>query len=124
MYKPPKNFDFPETQWSFRFVWFEELPWFSYSRWEENVYCPPFILFSHKVVGSSNLENCDKKYSKYSLERSRDSKKNHPQVGKSGLTNSKNFVELLMYRVRGGDKTLGNHFLNAPRNAKYTSPDI
>ena len=29
-----------------------------------------------------------------------------------------------MYRVRGGDKILENHFQNAPRNAKYTSPDI
>ena len=54
----------------------------------------------------------------------RDSTKNHPKVGKSGLTNSENFVELLMYRVKGGDKTLENHLLNAPQNAKYTSPDI
>ena len=29
-----------------------------------------------------------------------------------------------MYRVRGGYKTLENHLQNAPRNAKYTSPDI
>ena len=29
-----------------------------------------------------------------------------------------------MYRVRGGDKTLENHLQNAPRNAKYSSPDI
>ena len=54
----------------------------------------------------------------------KDSTKNHPEVGKSGLTNSGNFVELLMYRVRGGDKTLENHLQNAPRNAKYTSLDI
>ena len=54
----------------------------------------------------------------------KDNTKNHPKVGKSGLTNSGNFVELLMYRVRGGDKTLENHLQNAPRNAKYTSPDI
>ena len=54
----------------------------------------------------------------------RDSTENHPQVGKSDLTNSGNFVEPLMYRVRGGDKTLENHLQNAPRNAKYTSPDI
>ena len=45
-------------------------------------------------------------------------------MGKSGLTNSGNIVELLMYRVRGGDKTLENHLQNALRNAKYTSPDI
>ena len=54
----------------------------------------------------------------------KDSTKNHPEVGKSGLTNSGNFVELLMYRFRGGDKTLGSHLQNAPRNAKYTSPDV
>ena len=29
-----------------------------------------------------------------------------------------------MYRVRGGDKTLENRLQNAPRNAKYNSPDI
>ena len=29
--KPPKNFDFPETEQSFRFVWFEEFPWVCYS---------------------------------------------------------------------------------------------
>ena len=40
------------------------------------------------------------------------------------LTNSGNFVELLMYRVRGGDKTLENHLQNASRNAKYTFPGI
>ena len=43
---------------------------------------------------------------------------------KIGLTNSGNFVELLMYRVRGGNKTLENHLQNAPQNAEYTSPDI
>ena len=26
VYKPPKNFDFPETEQSFKFVWFEEVP--------------------------------------------------------------------------------------------------
>ena len=54
----------------------------------------------------------------------KDSTKNHPEVRKDGLTNSGNFVELLMYRVREGDKTLENHLQNAPRNANYTSPDI
>ena len=49
------------------------------------------------------------------------STKNYPEVGKKGLTNSRNFVELLMYRVRVGDKTLKNHLQNDPRNAKYTS---
>ena len=54
----------------------------------------------------------------------KDSTKNHPDVGKSGLTNSGNFVELSMYRVWGGSKTIENHLQNAPRNAKYTSPDV
>ena len=26
VFKPPKNFDFPETEKSIRFVWFEEFP--------------------------------------------------------------------------------------------------
>ena len=62
--------------------------------------------------------------SKYSIRGHKDSTKNHPEVGKSGITNSRNFVELLMYRVSGGDKTLYNHLQNAPGNAKYPSPDI
>ena len=61
MYKPPKNFDFPETDRFFRFVWFEEFPWVCYSRWEGGGYCLPCILFGHKVVGSSGLENIYKK---------------------------------------------------------------
>ena len=68
------------------------------------------------------LKLCGRHFIK--LRGHKDSTKNHPEVGKSGLTNSGNFVELLMYRVRGGDKTLENHLQNAPRNAKYTSPDI
>ena len=31
VYKP-KNFGFPETERSFSFTWFEEFPWFCYSR--------------------------------------------------------------------------------------------
>ena len=61
MYKPPKNFDFPETDRFFRFVWFEEFPWVCYSRWEGGGYCLPCILFRHKDVGSSGLENIYKK---------------------------------------------------------------
>ena len=33
-------------------------------------------------------------------------------------------LELLMYRVRGGDKTLKNHLQNSLENTKYTSLDI
>ena len=43
---------------------------------------------------------------------------------KSGLTNSGNFVELLIYRVREGDKTLDNHLQRAPQNTKKIFLDI
>ena len=32
VYKPRKDFEFPETEQSFRFAWFEEFPWLCYSR--------------------------------------------------------------------------------------------
>ena len=54
----------------------------------------------------------------------KDITKNPPEVETRGPTNSGNFVELLMYRVRGTDETFENHLQNAPRNAKYTAPDI
>ena len=66
------------------------------------------IVDTLKLCGSQNIP----------LRGHKHSTKNHPEVGKSGLTNSGNFVELLMYRVWGGDKTLENHLQNAPRNAK------
>ena len=177
VYKSPKNFDFPETELSFRFVWFEEFQWVCCFWWEDGAYCLPFVLFGHKVVGSSSLENLYRKpYRKWPtavktfkkhqnaptrthkkdqillikfldeyrgkevpinkvfdsthkenikkareaitpivdtlklcgrqnipLRGHKDSTKNYPEVGKSGLTNSGNFMELLMYRVRGGD---------------------
>ena len=183
VYKPPKNLDFPETEWSFRIARLEELPWLYYSWWEDGAYCLSGVLFGHKVVGSSSLENLYRKpyrtwptavktfkkhqnapmethkksqillirfldeyrgkevpinkvfhsthkenfkkareaitpiadtlklcrHQNIPLRGHKDSTKNHPEVGKSGLTNSGNFVELLMYRFRGGDKTLGNH---------------
>ena len=61
MYKPPKNFYFPETDRSFRFVWLEEFPWVCYSRREDDAYCLLCVLFGHKVVGSSSLENLYRK---------------------------------------------------------------
>ena len=61
VYKSPKNFDFPETELSFRFVWFEEFQWVCCFWWEDGAYCLPFILFGHKVVGSSSLENLYRK---------------------------------------------------------------
>ena len=72
------------------------------------------ILDTLKLCGRHNIP----------LRGHKDSTKNYPEFGKSGLTNSRNFVELLMYRVRGGDKTLKNHPQNDPRNAKYTSLHI
>ena len=35
-----------------------------------------------------------------------------------------NFWALLEFRVSSGDVGLQDHLANAPRNAKYTSPDI
>ena len=58
-YKPPKKFDFLETDWSF--VWSEKFPWVCYSRWEDGAYCLLGVLFGHKVVGSSSLKNLYKK---------------------------------------------------------------
>ena len=57
VYKPPKNFDIPENERSFRFAWFQEFQWVCYSRWEDGAYCLPCVLFGYKVVGSSSLEN-------------------------------------------------------------------
>ena len=54
----------------------------------------------------------------------RDSGKNQPKLGECGLNNTGNFIELLNYRIRGGDKTLENHLRCAQQNAKYTSPEI
>ena len=51
--KPPKNFDFPETEQPFRFVWFEEFPWVCFSRWENRSFCLPCVLFGHKNVAES-----------------------------------------------------------------------
>ena len=31
VYKTPKHFEFPETERSFRFVWFEKFTWVCYS---------------------------------------------------------------------------------------------
>ena len=50
--KSSKNFDFPETEQLFRFVWFEEFPRV-YSWWEDRTYCLPCVLFGHKYVGKS-----------------------------------------------------------------------
>ena len=51
--KPPKHFDFPETEKAFRFVWFEEFPWICFSWWEDRNYCLPCVSSGHKDVGKS-----------------------------------------------------------------------
>ena len=68
------------------------------------------IVDTQKLCGRQNIP----------LRDHRDSTKNHQEVGKSGISNSENFVELLIYKVRGRE----NHLQNASRNAEYTSPDI
>ena len=50
------------------------------------------ILDTLKLCGSQNIP----------LIVHKNSMKNYPENGKSGLTNSGNLVELLRYRVRGG----------------------
>ena len=59
-----------------------------------------------------------------SLRGHRDSVKEQPKVGMSGLNNSGNFVDLLHYRCRGGDTDLKHHLESAAQNATYTSPEI
>ena len=55
----------------------------------------------------------------------RDSGKNQPELGESGLTSTGNFIELLNYRIRGEDKALENTLVcpakcqvHLPRNSK------
>ena len=54
----------------------------------------------------------------------RDSWKNQPELGESGLTNTENFIELLNYLIRGGDKALENHLRWVQQNTKYNSSEI
>ena len=44
----------------------------------------------------------------------KDSAKNDPELGKNDLTNLENLVELLWYRVEGGDISFENHVQNTP----------
>ena len=61
VHEPPKKFDFPESERSFRFVWLEEFPWVCYSRWEDSAFFPPCVLSGNKVVERSSLENLYRK---------------------------------------------------------------
>ena len=52
----------------------------------------------------------------------RDDSQHHPTVGKYSLVNGVgNFVELLNYRIRGGDKVLEYHLNSCAKNASYIS---
>ena len=44
----------------------------------------------------------------------RDSAKNDPELGKSGVNNFGNLVELMKHKVEGGQRKLENHVQNAP----------
>ncbi|XP_057296257.1 52 kDa repressor of the inhibitor of the protein kinase-like [Hydractinia symbiolongicarpus] len=51
----------------------------------------------------------------------RDDSKYHPEVGNFSTGSTGNFIDLLNYRVRGGDTTLGNHLLKCNKNSSYIS---
>ena len=72
------------------------------------------IVDTVKLCGRQNIP----------LRGHRNNGKNQPELGKSGLTNTENFIELLNYRITGGDKALENHLLCTQQNSKYTSPEI
>ena len=72
------------------------------------------IVDTNKLCSRQNLP----------LRSHRDSAKEQPKVGMSGLNSSGNFVELLHYRCRGGDTDLKHHLESAAQNARYISPEI
>ena len=51
----------------------------------------------------------------------RDDSKYHPDAGEYSTGGVGNFIELLNYRVRGGDNILKEHMLNHSKNASYLS---
>ena len=71
-----------------------------------------YIVDSAKMCGCQNIP--------FTHPTPRDSAKNHPEIGKSSITNSGNLVQLLQCRVRGENKTIENHLQNAP----WTSHDL
>ena len=68
------------------------------------------------------VDNMGAKIFVYLLRGHRDSWKNQPQSGEIDLTNKINFIELLNYRIKGGDKAVENHLQHVKQNARYTSP--
>ena len=57
----------------------------------------------------------------FPLRGHRDDSKYHPEVGLYSAVATGNFVELLNFRVRSGDKVLEEHMKNCPKNASYIS---
>ena len=51
----------------------------------------------------------------------RDDSQSHPNVGEYSSGGVGNFVEVLNYRVRGGDSVLENHLRTCSKNASYIS---
>ena len=51
----------------------------------------------------------------------RDDSQYHPDVGEYSTASVGNFIELLNYRVRGGDKDLEKHLESYSKNASYIS---
>ena len=75
-----------------------------------------------REVTAPIVDNVGDKIFVYLLRGHRDSGKNQPEPGEIDLTNKINFIELLNYRIRGGDKAVENHLRYVKQNARYTSP--
>ena len=59
-----------------------------------------------------------------SLRGHRDGTKFHAEIGEYSSGQVGNFIELLNFRVRAGDKVLEKHLQNSSKNAKYISKEI
>ena len=59
-----------------------------------------------------------------SLRGHRDDTKFHAEIGEYSSGQVGNFIELLNFRVRAGDKVLEKHLQNSSKNAKYISKEI
>ena len=55
------------------------------------------------------------------LRGNRDDSQYHPDLGEYSTGSVVNFIELLNYRTRGGDKDLGKHLESYSKNASYLS---
>ena len=55
------------------------------------------------------------------LKGHRDDSQYHPDMREYSTGSVGNFIELLNYRVRGGDKDLGKHLESYSKNASYIS---